>query len=60
MIVDMIGMPADDTRTPIQVIENLGISFTRCEPQPIADQWMFYGCDNVPEDLPDFVRLGVR
>jgi hypothetical protein len=41
------------------VVRQLGISFLSAEPQPIADQWMFYGIDKstLPENLPNFLEI---
>lgn len=39
-----------------RVIKQLGITYTDCEPVPIADAWLFYGCENVPENLPDYIE----
>ncbi len=57
VFVDMVDFPPDETRKPARVLMDLGISFTRAEPQMIADQWKFHGCVNVPDDLPSFVRM---
>ena len=48
-------MWTDDPRHPVEVMKALGITYTRAEPQPIADQWLFFGCQNVPETLPKHI-----
>lgn len=33
-------------------MKNLGITYDIAVPQSIADQWWFFNCKNVPENLP--------
>lgn len=40
-----------------QVMKDLGISYTLAVPQTITDQWWFFGCKNLPEQLPDFIKI---
>jgi hypothetical protein len=42
---------------PQKGMKELGITYKRAEPQPIADQWMFHGVENVPETLPKYMDL---
>jgi hypothetical protein len=35
----------------------LDITYQDAEPQPIADQWMFHGCKNVPSELPEYLTV---
>lgn len=44
-----IGHPQDNMRM-------LGITYTESEPQPMADQWIFHGCKNVPDSLPEHLE----
>jgi len=39
-----------------KVMENIGIKYEDCEPFPIADCWIFYGC-SVPDgvELPEYL-----
>lgn len=37
------------------VMRSLGISYHHSEPVTIADCWLFYGCSNVPEALPEYL-----
>lgn len=37
------------------IMKELGISYEKCISQPIADQWMFFNCKNIPEKLPDYI-----
>ncbi len=39
------------------VMSDLGISYERAVPQSMTDCWVFYGCSNIPEDLPSYVRV---
>lgn len=38
-----------------EVMRELGITYQRATPQSIADQWWFWNCENVPDDLPPFL-----
>ena len=40
---------------PQKIMEALGISYQIATPQSVADQWWFWGCDNVPDVLPPFL-----
>lgn len=40
---------------PQENMRMLGITYKRAEPQPIADQWMFFDCENVPDSLPEHI-----
>ena len=40
---------------PQDVMKKLGITYTVAVPQSIADMWQFWGCENVPENLPEFL-----
>ena len=60
LALDVLGfIDAKDARNPVEAFNALGIKYSRAEPQPIADQWMFYGVvvDTVPRKLPDFIRI---
>ena len=41
---------------PQDVMKKLGITYTVAVPQSIADMWQFWGCDTVPENLPNFLK----
>lgn len=49
---DMYSAPAGH---PQAVMRSLGITYQHATPQSIADQWWFWNCEGVPEDLPDFL-----
>ncbi|WP_145509494.1 hypothetical protein [Yersinia rochesterensis] len=48
---------AKEMRHPQQVISLLGINYERSEPFPMADCWIFYGCNNLPDYLPPFIEI---
>lgn len=52
-VADTIG----EKRHPQIVMRALGIEYTYAMPQSIADQWWFYGCTNIPEQLPKFLTV---
>lgn len=37
---------------PQAVMKDLGIKYRKAVPQSISDSWQFWGCSNVPENLP--------
>ena len=36
-------------------MRDLGITYEKAIPQPIADQWWFINCQNVPDALPKYL-----
>ena len=42
---------------PQDVMKKLGITYTVAVPQSIAGMWQFWGCENVPENLPGFLKV---
>jgi hypothetical protein len=38
---------------PQKYMESLGITYQHATPQSIADQWWFWNCENIPENLPE-------
>ena len=40
---------------PQVVMQALGITYKVALPQAMVDQWIFFGCDNVPETLPPYI-----
>jgi len=49
-----------EDRHPQIVMQILGITYEGAEPQPLADQWMFHGCKNVPFELPEYLTVLAR
>jgi hypothetical protein len=40
---------------PQAVMKRLGITYLDATPQSIADQWWFWCCSNVPDELPEYL-----
>jgi len=38
-------------------MKKLGINWESCVPQSIADCWLFFGCTNVPKELPKQLEI---
>ena len=45
-----------ETRHAQKVMQDLGITYKHATPQSISDAWWFWGCENVPEELPQFLK----
>jgi len=43
-------------RHPQEVMRALGIAYQHATPQSIADAWWFWNCENVPPELPPYLR----
>ncbi len=41
---------------PQEVMRRLGIVYQHATPQSISDSWWFWNCENIPTDLPSFIR----
>lgn len=39
---------------PQKTMKDLGITYQHATPQSIADCWIFWNCENYPDDLPDY------
>jgi len=44
-----------ESRHPQEVMKSLGIDYQHATPQSVADQWWFWNCKNVPDQLPAFL-----
>ena len=42
---------------PQKVMQELGITYQHATPQSIADQWWFWNCENIPEQLPPYLEV---
>lgn len=53
LVVDIYGRSehARDTMT------RLGISYFHAVPQSVGDCWWFFNCRNIPDDLPENVKV---
>ncbi len=45
-----------ERRHPQRAMKDLGITYAKAVPQSIAEQWWFFGCEGMPEDLPCYLR----
>lgn len=41
---------------PQKVIKSLGITYQHATPQSMGDQWWFWNCENIPEELPEYLE----
>jgi hypothetical protein len=39
-----------------KAMKHLGIDYDRDVPQMLGDQWWFFDCRNIPENLPKWLR----
>ena len=39
------------------VMRDLGITYQVATPQSLGDQWWFWNCKNVPDQLPSFLSV---
>lgn len=44
-----------DMRHAQDVVKELGITYQSEKPQPMGQQWLFFGCGNVPSKLPAYI-----
>lgn len=44
-------------RHPADVVRELGIRYREWHSAPMADCILLYGCENVPEELPKFIKV---
>lgn len=42
---------------PLQTMQELGITYQHATPQTMADQWWFWNCQGVPEQLPSYITV---
>lgn len=47
----------DVSAHPQKVMVNLGITYQHATPQSIGDQWWFWNCENIPEELPEYLKV---
>ena len=46
----------NEWRHPQAMMRELGITYQHATPQSMGDQWWFWGCTNVPAELPKFLQ----
>ena len=44
-----------DCRHAQEVLEELGVTYQHSTPQSLGDQWWFWNCENLPEELPSAI-----
>jgi hypothetical protein len=49
------AIDCNETRHPQTVMKELGITYQHATPQSMGDQWWFWNCENIPEDLPKYL-----
>lgn len=42
---------------PQKEMRRLGLTYKIGVPQTISSTWDFWGCDNIPNDLPEYIHL---
>lgn len=49
------GFDHDENRNACEVVKELGIKYEKSVPQSICDQFWFFNCTNVPDNLPPYI-----
>ena len=49
------SIDCNENRHPQIVMRELGITYKHSTPQSMADQWWFWVCESVPNELPKFL-----
>lgn len=49
------GIDCGITKHPQVVMKELGIICQHSTPQSMADQWWFWNCENIPDEMPKFL-----
>lgn len=44
-----------ENRHPQIVMKELGIKYQHATPQSMGDQWWFWNCENLPDNIPQFL-----
>ncbi len=42
---------------PQEIMKRLGITYQHATPQSLGDQWWFWNCENIPEELPPYLEV---
>lgn len=42
---------------PQKVMKDLGITYQHSTPQSISDEWWFWNCENLPKELPKYLKV---
>lgn len=46
-----------ERRYPGTVMKELGITYQHSTIQTMADQWWYWNCENIPDELPPFIEV---
>jgi len=58
IFVDYIdAQESGDMRHAQDIINDLDIQYKKCEPLSYLDGFWFGECTNIPENLPDYIKL---
>ena len=49
------SMDCNENRHAQEVMKELGITYQHSTPQSMGDQWWFWNCDNIPDELPEYL-----
>jgi len=47
----------NEYKHPQEVMKELGITYKHAAPQSLYDSWQFWDCDNVPDELPPWIKI---
>ena len=50
------GMIYNENRHAQTVMKELGITYTHSTPQSMGDQFWFWNCSNIPDNLPSYIE----
>lgn len=53
--LDTAAMTCNELRHPQEVMKELGITYQYATPVSVASAWWFWNCENIPENLPEFL-----
>lgn len=51
------GLNFHINKNPCEVIKEIGITYKHCVPQSMFDSFEFWGCENVPANLPKYIKV---
>ena len=54
--LDIALRDVGEMRHPQVVMDELGIKYQHATPQSLFDCWQFWNCENVPDELPDYLQ----
>jgi len=59
LVYDLYGahLDSNEIRHAQIVVKELGITYQHSTPQSMNDTWMFWNCENVPEQLPPYLKV---